>query len=453
MADTARHDKTAKQLRLLDQALDSGRLGPVKRLVNTLAPAEIGNLLESLPPARRRIVWGLVDPEDDGEVLVHVGEEVREDLLRDMDPDEIVAAAESLDIDDLAELLEDLPQTVIDEVLRSMEREDRERLEHMLSYEEDSAGRLMNPDLVTVRADVSVDVVLRYLRLRGELPENSHHLYVVNRRRQYQGRMAFAQLLIADPEAPVNRLLDTEQPAIDAHTPVAEVARQFADHDWVSAPVVDENNVLLGRITVDDVIDIIRDQAEHQALGAAGLDEDEDLFAPVPRTTRRRAVWLGINLLTAFLASWVIGNFEHVLQKVVACAVLMPIVASMGGVAGTQVLTLMVRALALGQVSASNAVPLLRKELLVAFANGVLWAVAVGGVALVVYRDVLLATAFGAAMVINLLAAALSGVFLPLLLQRMRIDPALAGGVILTTVTDCCGFASFLGLSTLLLLH
>jgi len=382
-----------------------------------------------------------------------VGEEVRENLLRDMDPDEIVAAAESLDIDDLAELLEDLPQTVIDQVLKSMEREDRERLEHMLSYEEDSAGRLMNPDLVTVRADVSVDVVLRYLRLRGELPENSHHLYVVNRRRQYQGRMAFAQLLIADPEAPVNRLMDTEQPAIDAHTPVAEVARQFADHDWVSAPVVDENNVLLGRITVDDVIDIIRDQAEHQALGAAGLDEDEDLFAPVPRTTRRRAVWLGINLLTAFLASWVIGNFEHVLQQVVACAVLMPIVASMGGVAGTQVLTLMVRALALGQVSASNAVPLLRKELLVAFANGVLWALAVGGVALVVYRDVLLATAFGAAMVINLLAAALSGVFLPLLLQRMRIDPALAGGVILTTVTDCCGFASFLGLSTLLLLH
>ncbi|HOV58216.1 MAG TPA: magnesium transporter [Rhodanobacteraceae bacterium] len=453
MADTARHDKTAQQLRLLDQALGSGRLGPVKRLVNTLAPAEIGNLLESLPPARRRIVWGLVDAEDDGEVLVHVGEEVRENLLRDMDPDEIVAAAESLDIDDLAELLEDLPQTVIDQVLKSMEREDRERLEHMLSYEEDSAGRLMNPDLVTVRADVSVDVVLRYLRLRGELPENSHHLYVVNRRRQYQGRMAFAQLLIADPEAPVNRLMDTEQPAIDAHTPVAEVARQFADHDWVSAPVVDENNVLLGRITVDDVIDIIRDQAEHQALGAAGLDEDEDLFAPVPRTTRRRAVWLGINLLTAFLASWVIGNFEHVLQQVVACAVLMPIVASMGGVAGTQVLTLMVRALALGQVSASNAVPLLRKELLVAFANGVLWALAVGGVALVVYRDVLLATAFGAAMVINLLAAALSGVFLPLLLQRMRIDPALAGGVILTTVTDCCGFASFLGLSTLLLLH
>jgi magnesium transporter len=453
MPDPTRHDKTAKQLRLLDQALDSGRLGPVKRLVNTLAPAEIGNLLESLPQAKRQIVWGLVDAEDDGEVLVHVGEEVREDLLAAMDPDEIVAAAETLDIDDLAELLGDLPDTVIDEVLKSMEREDRERLEQMLTYEEDTAGRLMNPDLLTVRADVSVDVVLRYLRLRGELPEESHHLYVVNRRRQYQGRMPFSLLLIADPEATVSRLMDTEQIAIDAHTSVNEVARQFADHDWVSAPVVDENNVLLGRITVDDVIDIIREQAEHQAMGAAGLDEDEDLFAPVPRTTRRRAVWLGINLLTAFLASWVIGNFSHVLQPVVACAVLMPIVASMGGVAGTQVLTLMVRALALGQVGASNAVPLLRKEMLVALANGLVWALAVGGVALAIYRDVLLAAAFGAAMVINLLAAALSGVFLPLLLQRMRIDPALAGGVILTTVTDCCGFASFLGLSTLLLVR
>lgn len=453
MADPTRHDKTAKQLRLLDQALGSGRLGPVKRLVNTLAPAEIGNLLESLPQAKRQIVWGLVDAEDDGEVLVHVGEDVREDLLAAMDPDEIVAAAESLDIDDLAELLGDLPDTVIDEVLKSMAREDRERLEQMLTYEEESAGRLMNPDLLTVRADVSVDVVLRYLRLRGELPEEAHHLYVVNRRRQYQGRMPFSQLLIADPDASVSRLMDTEQIAIDAHTPVSEVARQFADHDWVSAPVVDENNVLLGRITVDDVIDIIREQAEHQALGAAGLDEDEDLFAPVPRTTRRRAVWLGINLLTAFLASWVIGNFSLVLKQVVACAVLMPIVASMGGVAGTQVLTLMVRALALGQVSASNAVPLLRKEILVALANGILWALAVGAVAFAIYRDGLLAVAFGTAMVINLIAAALSGVFLPLLLQRMRIDPALAGGVILTTVTDCCGFASFLGLSTLLLVR
>ncbi|UXI67515.1 magnesium transporter [Tahibacter amnicola] len=453
MAETALQDRTAKQLRLLEQALDSGRLGPVKRLVNTLSPAEIGNLLESLPPHKRQIVWGLVDPEDDGEVLVHVGDEVREDLLKAMDPDEIVAAAESLDIDDLADLLEDLPDTVIDEVLKSMDRENRERLEQMLTYEEDTAGRLMNPDVVTVRADVSVDVVLRYLRLRGELPEATDRLYIVSRRRQYLGGISLAQLLTADPAVAVNRLIDSEQPAIDADTPVAEVAERFANHDWLSAPVVDENNVLLGRITIDDVVDIIRAQAEHQALGAAGLDEDEDLFAPVPRTTRRRAVWLGINLLTAFLASWVIGNFEGVLQKVVACAVLMPIVASMGGVAGTQVLTLMVRAQALGQVSPANALSLLRKEVLVALANGLVWALAVGSVALAIYRDAWLALAFGAAMVINLIAAALSGVFLPLVLRRVGIDPALAGGVILTTVTDCCGFASFLGLSTLLLMQ
>jgi magnesium transporter len=452
MAEIAQ-ERAIKQLRLLEQAIDSGRLGPVKRLVNTLSPAEIGNLLESLPPAKRQIVWGVVDPEDDGEVLVHVGDEVREDLLRAMDPDEIVAAAETLDIDDLADLLDDLPDTVIDELLRSMDRVDRERLEQMLTYGEDTAGRLMNPDVVTVRADVTIDVVLRYLRLRGELPEATDHLYVLSRRRQYQGRISLAQLLTADPATPVNRLIDDEQAGIPADMSANEVAERFANHDWLSAPVVDENNVLLGRITIDDVVDIIREQAEHQAMGAAGLDEDEDLFAPVPRTTRRRAVWLGVNLATAFLASWVIGNFETVLQQVVACAVLMPIVASMGGVAGTQVLTLMVRAMALGQVSAANAVLLLKREVLVALANGVLWAIAVGTVALVIYHDIWLALAFGAAMVLNLIAAALSGVFLPLVLRRLGIDPALAGGVILTTVTDCCGFASFLGLSTLLLLR
>ncbi len=453
MAHIARHEKAAKQLKLLAEALDSGRLGPVKRLVNTLAPAEIGNLLESLPPDQREIVWGLVDPEDDGEVLVHVNDDVREDLLADMDTDEIVAAAETLDIDDLADLMGDLPHTVIEEVLKSMDRENRERLERMLAYEEGTAGRLLNPDVVTVRADVDVDVVLRYLRFRGELPEATDHIYVVSRRKQYLGRISLASLLTADPDTPINRLIDDTAPAFHADTPEPEVAKQFEDHDWVSAPVVDANNVLIGQITIDDVVDIIREQAEHQVLTAAGLDEDEDLFAPVPRTTRRRAIWLGINLLTAFLASWVIGNFEGILQKVVAVAVLMPIVASMGGVAGTQTLTLMVRALALDQVSFRNAIPLLRKELLVGLANGILWALVVGCAVWLIFHDDVLALCFGAAIVINLVAAALSGVAIPLLLRRLSIDPALAGGVILTTVTDCCGFASFLGLSTLLLLR
>ncbi len=453
MAEAARHDKTARQLRLLSEALDSGRLGPVRRLVNTLSAAEIGNLLESLPPAKRNVVWGLVDPEDDGEVLLHVGEEVREGLIADMDPDELVAAAETLDIDDLADLVDDLPDTVIDEVLKSMDRENRERLEQVLSYPEDTAGRLMNPDVITVRADVTVDVVLRYLRLRGEMPEHTDHLFVVSRRHQYLGRIPLSALLTHEATTPINELIDDEQPAIEVHTHADEVANQFSDHDWVSAPVVDAGNILLGRITIDDVVDIIREQAEHQVMGAAGLDEDVDLFAPIARTARSRAIWLGINLLTAFLASWVISNFQPVIEKVVATAVLMPIVASMGGIAGTQTLTIMVRALALGQVGMTNLYPLLYKELAVGLVNGLLWAVAVGLVSFGVYRDPLLSLAFGAAMVLNLVAASLAGVFIPLTQKRMGIDPALAGGTILTTVTDCCGFASFLGLATLLLKH
>src|SRR5690349_147130 len=371
MAEAVRHDKTARQLRLLSDALDSGRLGPVRRLVNTLSPAEIGNLLESLPPAKRTVVWGLVDPEDDGEVLVHVGDDVREGLLAEMDPDEIIAAVEDLDIDDLADLVEDLPDTVIDEVLKSMDRENRERLEQVLSYDEDTAGRLMNPDVVTVRTDTTVDVVLRYLRLRGELPDHTDHLYVVSRRHQYLGRIALQSLLTSEPNTPVNRLIDDEQPAIDVHETEAAVARQFSDHDWISAPVVDDNNILLGRITIDDVVDIIREQAEHQALGAAGLDEDEDLFSPVWRAMRRRLIWLSINLATAFLAASVVGQFEGTINQLVALAVLMPIVAGMGGNAGTQVLALMVRGLALGQVGAANIKTLLWKEARVGLLNGI----------------------------------------------------------------------------------
>ena len=453
MSDRNRHDKSARQLKLLTEALESGRHGPVRRLVNTLSPAEIGNLLESLPPAKREIVWGLVDPEDDGEVLVHVGDEVRESLLAGMDPEEIVAAAESLDIDDLAELVDDLPGTVIDEVLKSMDRENRERLEQALSYPEDTAGRLMNPDVITVRTDVTVDVVLRYLRLRGELPDNTDHLFVVSRRHQYLGRLSLATLVTADPSTPINELIDGEQPAIHVSTSSAGVATQFENYDWVSAPVVDDNNILMGRITIDDVVDIIREQAEHQALGAAGLDEDEDLFSPVPRAARRRALWLGINLLTAFLASWVIGRFEATLAQIVALAVLMPIVASMGGIAGTQTLTLMVRGLALGQVGSSNASALLMKELLVGVLNGLMWAIVVGLASWAWFQDPGIGLVIAAAMVINLIAAALAGVLIPLILKRMAIDPALAGGVVLTTVTDVIGFLAFLGLATLVLLH
>jgi len=453
MAEAVRHDKTARQLRLLSDALDSGRLGPVRRMVNTLAPAEIGNLLESLPPDKRMVVWGLVDAEDDGEVLVHVGDEVRESLIADMDQDELVAAVEDLDIDDLADLVEDLPDAVIEQLLRSMDRDNRERLEQVLSYPEDTAGRLMNPDVVTVRADTTVDVVLRFLRLRGELPEHTDHLYVVNRRHQLIGWVALQDLVTRDPGTPINQLLDDELESLHVDASAQEVARQFSDNDWVSAPVVDDGNVLLGRITVDDVVDIIREQAEHQALGAAGLDEDEDLFSPIRRAVRGRVVWLGINLLTAFLAAAVIGQFDATIEQIVALAVLMPIVAGIGGNAAVQVLTLMVRGIALGQVGQSNASILLWKELRVALINGLLIGALVGTVALLWFGSWLLSLVIAAALVINFCSAALAGVLLPLLLKRMRVDPAVAGTVVVTAVTDVMGFFSFLGLATVILLH
>jgi magnesium transporter len=425
----------------------------VKRLVNTLSAAEIGNLLESLPPGERNVVWGLVDPEDDGEVLLHVGDEVREGLIADMDPDEIVAAVEDLDIDDLADLVEDLPEAVIDEVLRSMDRENRERLEQVLSYPEDTAGRLMNPDVVTVRTDTTVDVVLRYLRLRGELPDHTDHLYVVSRRHQYLGRIALQSLLTHDASTPINALIDDEQSAIDVIESTDEVARQFSDHDWISAPVVDDNNILLGRITIDDVVDIIREQAEHQALGAAGLDEDEDLFSPVARATRRRLLWLGINLATAFLAASVVGQFAATIQQIVALAVLMPIVAGMGGNAGTQVLALVIRGLALGQLGATNLQVLVWKEIRVALLNGLALGTALGAIVWIWFGEWPLALVIASALTINLLSAALAGVMVPVTLKRLGFDPALAGGVILTTVTDVMGFLSFLGLATLILLR
>jgi magnesium transporter len=333
-----------------------------------------------------------------------------------------------------------------------MDRDNRERLEQVLSYDEDTAGRLMNPDVVTVRADTTVDVVLRYLRLRGELPDHTDHLYVVSRRHQYLGRIALQALLTSEPNTPVNQLMDDEQPAIRVEETEGSVARQFSDHDWISAPVVDESNILLGRITIDVVVDIIREQAEHQALGAAGLDEEEDLFSPVWRAMRRRLIWLSINLATAFLAAKVVGEFEGTIEQLVALAVLMPIVAGMGGNAGTQVLALMVRGLALGQVGASNIRTLLWKEVRVALLNGLALGLVLAAIVLVWFHNIGLSLVIATALTLNLLFAALAGVLVPVTIKRFGYDPALASSIFLTTVTDVMGFFTFLGLATLLLL-
>lgn len=451
MTDPTTQPQSEHHLQTLASALEAGKLQHVWTMLNDLHPAEIAELLESLRPAEREIVWNLVDPESDGEVLLHVNDEVRAALIEAMEPHELVAATEGMDMDDLADLIEDLPDAVIREVVRSMDKQNRQRLESVLSYTEDSAGGLMNTDTVTVRADVTLDVVLRYLRLRGEIPELTDSLIVVNRFDKYLGTLALSKLLTSDPGLTVAEVMDRELEPIAATMPATEVARTFERRDLVTAPVVDDNGKLLGRITIDDVVDVIRDEADHSIMSMAGLSEEEDMFAPVVASSRRRAVWLGINLMTAFLAAWVIGLFQGTLEKAVALAVLMPITASMGGIAGTQTLTLVIRGLALGQVGKANARWLMIKELAVGALNGVVWALVVAMVAVAWFHNMEIGGFIAAAMVINLICAALAGFLIPIGLRKIGIDPALAGSVILTTITDVVGYVAFLGLATLFL--
>ncbi|MGI9301082.1 MAG: magnesium transporter [Gammaproteobacteria bacterium] len=452
MADTASELKSEINLQALTEALESGTMQHARRILNGLHPAEIAHLLESLPPQQRNIVWQLVDSENHGEVLVEVGDEVRARLIQELDADTFSAAIKGLDMDDLADLLQDLPDAVIRQALDGMDYQYRRRLETVMSYDEDSAGGLMNTDTITVRADVTLDVVIRYLRMRGEIPELTDSLVVVNRYDVYLGILPLTTILTQDENMTVAKVMERDIEGIQADVSADEVARIFEDLDLVSSPVVDGNGKLLGRITIDDVVDVIRDQAEHSLMSMAGLDEEEDIFAPVAPSARRRAVWLGVNLLTAFIAAWAIGLFQGAIEKIVALAVLMPIVASMGGIAGSQTLTLVIRGLALGQVGRSNARYLLSKELAVGALNGLIWALVVALIAALWFKDVQLGAIIAAAMVINLLCASLAGVSIPLMLRRMQIDPALAGGVILTTVTDVVGFVAFLGLATVLLL-
>ena len=442
-----------KQVRLgaLRQALDAGTLRPAERMVAALHPAEIALLLESVPPRQRQLVWEMVDRDLEGEVLVELNESVRHELIEEMEPGELVAATKELEVDDLADLVGELPEAVTLQVLKSMDQRDRERLRTVLSWPEDSAGGLMNTDTVSVRADVTLEVVLRYLRMRGELPTRTDSLFVVDRDDRYLGTIALTSLITGDPEAMVGDNLDGEAPRIDPATPAHEVSQLFQDRDLVSAAVVGAEGRLLGRITIDDVVDVIRQEAEHSVMSMAGLQDEEDLFAGIVPSTRRRLLWLGINLVTAFMAAAVVKSFEGTIEKVAALAALMPIVASMGGIAGTQTVTLIIRGLALGQVQWSNARWLLFKEIAVGGLNGLLWALVVGVVTVAWFGTWQIAFIIGAAMLVNLLAAAAVGVLVPLALRRLDIDPALSAGVIITTFTDCIGFATLLGLGALFL--
>jgi magnesium transporter len=452
MTEAAETQTTSSRLELLTQALDRGAAGSISQMLASLHAGEIGDLLESFPQGPREILWELVEPHDRGEVLLEVNDEVRAGLIGMMENEQLVAAAEGLDTDDLADLITHLPRAVTREVLRSMDKQNRDRLEVVLHYPEDTAGGLMNVDTVTVRANVTLDVVLRYLRLHPDVPETTDTLFVVNRDDIYQGILRLSTLLTNDPEMFVAEVMDSEVQAIPSDMADDEVARLFEDRDLLSAPVVDPDGRLLGRITIDDVVDVIREDAEHSLLSMAGLDEEDDTFAPVITSARRRAVWLGINLFTAFLASWVIGLFQATLQQVVALAVLMPIVASMGGIAGSQTLIIVIRGMALGQVGSSNARWLMIKELAVTAVNGFVWALVVALLATLWFNDIDIGLIIAVALIINLVCAAIAGFSIPFALKRMNIDPAHAGTVILTTITDVVGFMVFLGLGTIFLM-
>ncbi len=451
MTATEAKEENRNYLKLFTKALAKQQMDKIEAFLQDMHPAEIAHLLESLPSEKREIIWSHIPVDTEGEVLLHLNDDVRAAFFEKMEPKALVAATEDLNEDDLADLFPEMPRDVVQELLLSMEQQDRDRLKAVLYYPEDTAGGLMDLDTVTVRADITLDVVLRYLRRRGEIPPSTDSLFVVDRDGHYFGLLPLTALLTHEPAASVHEVMEHDENAIPADMPEREVANLFQHRDLITAPVVSDDNILLGRITIDDVVDVIRDDADHSLMSMAGLDEEMDMFAPVVTSAKRRGVWLGVNLLTALLASWVIGLFQGTIQQFVALAVLMPIVASMGGIGGTQTLTLVIRGIALGQISASNARQLFNKELWVGVWNGLIWAIVLAAITGIWFSSLNLSLLIAAAIIINLIVAAIAGVTIPLLLHRLGVDPALAGSVILTTITDVMGFFAFLGLASIFL--
>jgi magnesium transporter len=437
-------------------AFEQGDMQHAGQLLERLHPSEIADALEAIPWDQRPALWEEVDTALKGEVLLQLRDEARQQLIENTGKNELLVALQWLEMDELADLDASLPISVVDAMVRAMDDQSRERYEAVRDWPDDTAGGLMDVDAAVVRSDVTMRSVIRYLRqLRArekQLPEHLDSLVVVDRDNTYLGMLMLSDLVSLDPETAVSDIMLTEIRPIPVETSSERVMRLFEDQDLLSAPVVDASGKLLGRITVDDVMDVMRDVAEHEVMSRAGLSQGTDIFAPVLPGAMRRAVWLGVNLVNAFIAAWVIGLFEESIDKVVALAVFMPVVASMGGVAGTQTLTLVARGLALEQVRSNNAGRLLMREIASGLLNGVFWAVVVAIVAILWTGDMRLGLVFGAALVINLLTGAMAGTLVPLALQRIGIDPALAGGVVLIAATDVVGFVSFLGLATLFVL-
>lgn len=448
MAQPLEQDNIPNQLTQVNAALSSGMFVHVRRMLQNMLPYDIALLLESSPPRSRNILWQLVDVDLYGDVLEELSEDVRSGLVSQTSPAALADATATLDDDDLAEVLRSLPDTIYVEVLNKMDSQDRARAEQALSYNEDTAGSIMSTDTITLRPDVSVDVVLRYLRLKGQLPDNTDMLYVVDKRDRLIGKVRLSTLVTSQPNIAIQDIIEPKSQVIHANMDEVEVATLFERYEWLSAPVVNDQGQLLGRITIDDVIDVIREEAEHSMMSMAGLDDDEDTFAPAIISAKRRSIWLGINLFTALMAAAVLNLFESTIDQLAVLAVLCAIVPSMGGVAGSQTLTLVIRGIAVGHINQTNARWLLGKELSVGIINGLIWALLIAGVVALWKDNFILGAILAFAMMMNLIAAGLSGVLIPIILKKLNIDPALAGSVILTTITDIVGIFTFLGVAT-----
>ena len=445
------HRQDMPKHELVETLVHRQNLAELQQKLAELHPADVAYILEALPLEERLIVWNLVKADRDGEILLEASDAVRATLIADMAPEELVAATEQLDTDEIADLAPDLPEEVIEDVFQALSVEEREQLRAAMSYPEDSVGALMDFDMVTVREDVTIEVVLRYLRRLDELPDHTDQLFVVDRNEVLQGVLPIGRVLVTDPDRLVIDLMIVDAVRLKPHDDAEQAAQAFERYDLVSAPVVDDHGQLVGRVTVAAVVDFIRDQSDSEMLNLAGLREDEDIFSSVWKSAQNRWTWLAINLVTAFIASRVIGAFEGSIEKLVALAALMPIVAGIGGNSGNQTITMIVRAMALGQIQRANAKALLTKELLISLLNGLVWGGIFGVFAMLLYHSWALGLVMMAAMTLNLLVAASFGVFIPMLMHRFGRDPAVGSSVLITAITDSGGFFIFLGLATLFL--
>lgn len=446
------HKQDMPRHALVETLVHKQNLAELQKKLDGLHPADVAYILEALPLDQRLVVWDLVKAERDGEILLEVSDAVRQSLIADMDSEELLAAAEQLDTDEIADLAPDLPRDVLQELLENLDAQNRERLQSALSYPEDSVGALMDFDIVTIRDDVSLEVVSRYLRRLGKLPPQTDKLFVVDRDDRLRGVLSLKRILVNDTEALVADVMADDPVLFHPEESAGDAASAFERYNLVTAPVVGQDQKLVGRLTVDVVMDFIREASESEMLSMAGLREEEDMFASVWKSVQNRWMWLAVNLVTAFIASRVIGLFEGSIEKIVALAALMPIVAGIGGNSGNQTITMIVRGLALGQVSPQNMQKLFYKEVGVSLLNGLLWGSVLGIVAYLLYHNAMLSLVMTGAMTLNLLLAAVMGVLIPLMMTRFGRDPAVGSSVLITAVTDSGGFFIFLGMATLFLL-